>query len=485
MDQPQTVKDLRKSLDNGSLTSRNLIEHYLKEIDTWEPHIHAFNEVLAEQALTAADAADKRIATGKARGALEGIPIGVKDNICTVEGHTRAASKMLENFRAPYDATVIRSLKDTGAIIMGKVNCDEFAMGASTEYSAFGPTKNPWDQSRVPGGSSGGSAASVAAGEVPAALGTDTGGSSRHPASFCSVVGLRPTYGRVSRFGALAYGSSLDQICPITRTVEDAAMMLSIMAGHDARDATSSHESVSRYERELQRDMKGLRIGIPEEYFGTGVDPEVVKQIQDAVVALEKQGATLVDISLPLTTAGVPVYYLIAKAEGSTNMARYDAMRYGGMELEAQDLIKGYMEARGKGLGPEVKRTILMGTYALSAGYTDAWYKQASKVRTLIRREFEDAFKKVDIIAGPTTVEPAFPIGSKSDDPLQMYLTDALVVLQSLAGIPAISVPAGFVNGLPIGLQLTAPHFQESLLLQVAQTYEQATNWWKQTPARI
>lgn len=481
MSGPPTISGAINDLKSGAVTSRDLTERALSRIQEAEPRIHAFMEVLQEDALAQAQASDVRRKSGNV-GVLEGVPIAIKDNICTTEGHTRAASKMLEHFVSPYDATVVSRLKEAGAVIVGKINCDEFAMGASTEYSAYGPTKNPWDVSRVPGGSSGGSAAAVAAGEVAVALGTDTGGSSRHPASFCGVVGLRPTYGRVSRFGAIAYGSSLDQICPITRTVEDAARMLSVMAGKDPRDATSSTHDVPEYHVNLSADVKDLRIGVPREFFGEGIDPKVSDTIKQALKTLESKGATLVDISLPLTPLGVPVYYLLAKAEGSTNLARYDALRFGELELAAETLLERYKEARGKGFGPEVKRTILMGTYGLSAGYADEWYKQAAKVRTLIRREYEDAFKQVDVIAGPTTIETAFPFGSKTGDPLQMYLTDALVVLQPLAGIPAISVPAGFIDGLPIGLQLAAPHFEEQRLLQVAHTFEQEHDFWQQVP---
>lgn len=477
-----TLQGAQQALIAGKVSAVELVQSHITRMKEVEADVHALTEIMEDEAIAAAQKSDKRRAEGKSLGQLEGIPIVVKDNICTVEGHTQAASNMLKDFKAPYDATVIKKLKDAGAIIIAKANCDEFAMGASTEYSAFGATKNPWDTSRVPGGSSGGSAAAVAAGEAVVALGTDTGGSSRHPASFCGVVGFRPTYGRVSRFGAIAYGSSLDQICPITRTVADAAEVLSVMAGFDAHDATTSDREVPTYTEALGSDVKGLKIGVPNEFFGEGVDPEVAKTVQQALAALEKQGAILVPISLSLTSAGVPVYYLLAKAEGSTNLARYDGLRFAGMDLPGQELIERYMQARGKGFGPEVKRTILMGTYALSAGYTDAWYKQASRVRTLIRREYEDAFKQVDVIAGPTTVETAFTLGSKTNDPLQMYLTDALVVLQPLAGVPAVSVPCGFVDGLPVGLQLTAPHFEEERLFSVAHAYEQAHEWWQAAP---
>lgn len=477
-----TISAATKALLAGEMTATDLVKQHVGFAGNWEPSINALTEVLQEEALQAAAASDAKRKSGEALGILEGIPVVVKDNICTTEGHTQAASNILKGFRSPYDATAVTKLKEAGAIIVAKANCDEFAMGASTEYSAFGPTKNPWDISRVPGGSSGGSAAAVASGEAIATLGTDTGGSVRHPASFCGVVGMRPTYGRVSRFGAIAYGSSLDQICPITRTVEDAARMLTVMAGKDRRDATTSHTPVPDYTESLGKSIEGMKIGVPEEFFGEGVAPDVASAVREAIESLKEKGATIKPISLPLTSAGVPVYYLLAKAEGSANLARYDGLRYGKQKLESQELIERYMEARGKGFGPEVKRTILMGTYALSAGYSDAWYKQASRVRTLIRREYENAFKDVDIIAGPTTVETAFELGSKTDDPLQMYLTDALVVLQPLAGVPAISIPCGFSNGLPVGLQLTASHFEEERLFQVAHAYEAMHDWHTRMP---
>lgn len=450
-----------------------------ESIRQWDKHLSAFLEVFA-------DAPDEQPA------------LAVKDVICTLEGHTTAASKILPDFRSPFAATAVKRLQAAGFAVIGKTNCDEFAMGSSTEYSAYAPTRNPWDVTRVPGGSSGGSAAAVAAGLVDYALGTDTGGSIRQPASFCGVVGLKPTYGRVSRFGLIAYGSSLDSIGPLTRTVAQAAELLASMAGHDPADATTSPDPVPAYAAACGREVAGFTIGIPQEYFAAGVDPRVRDCVRLALSEFESLGAKLREISLPLTSAAVPVYYLIAKAEASTNLARFDALRYAALSLRAATLIEHYEQARSR-FGPEVKRAILMGAYALSAGYYDAWYKQASKVRTLIRREFEQAFMKVDVIAGPTAPEVAFPFGAKVDDPLSMYLSDSLTVPQSVAGLPALSLPCGFIadepvprsslskggspSKLPVGLQLTAPPFAEERLVQVAHAYEQATGWHKKRPS--
>lgn len=444
-----------------------------QSIRQWEPHLHAFLELFD-------DAPDEKIA------------LAVKDVICTTEGHTTAASKILQNFRSPFTATAVKRLEHAGYATIGKTNCDEFAMGSSTEYSAFMQTRNPWDISRVPGGSSGGSAAAVAAGMVEYALGSDTGGSIRQPASFCGIVGLKPTYGRVSRFGLIAYGSSLDSIGPMTRTVAQAAELLEIIAGRDRSDATTSPRPVPSYRDACGREIAGLTIGVPTEYFAAGVDPRVQDAVQHALAQLESLGARVQEISLPLTPAAIPVYYLIAKTEASTNLARYDALRFAALSIRAATLIEHYQAARSH-FGPEVKRAILMGAYALSAGHVDGWYKQASKVRTLIRREFEQAFTQVDVIAGPTAPEVAFPLGAKLDNPLSMYLSDTLTVPQSVAGLPAISVPCGFVAAepsgrnsepveLPIGLQLTAPPFQEERLFQVAYAYEQATDWHLKMP---
>lgn len=471
-DFPKTVIETRTALQSGDLSAREVVDHTLKKIAATDKPLHAFLEVFTKEAHEQADKLDQERITLDQSKPLAGIPVAIKDMICTREGHTTAASRMLQNFTAPYDATVITRLRKAGAIIIGKTNLDEFAMGSSTEYSAFGLTKNPYNQSRVAGGSSGGSAVAVASSQAPLALGTDTGGSIRQPASFCNVVGVKPTYGRVSRFGAIAYGSSLDQVGPFARTVAGAALLLQVLAGEDPRDATSAPEPVADYLAACKKDVRGMRIGVPQEFFSEGVSPVVAATVRQAIIKLEAQGAVIKDISLPLTPAAVAVYYLIAKAEASTNLARYDGLRFASTKVAANNLLDHYFEVRGAGFGPEVKRAILMGTYALSAGYYDAWYKQASRVRTLIRREYEAAFEDVDVIAGPTAPELPFVIGSKADDPLAMYLSDALTVPVSVAGLPALSVPAGFAENLPVGLQLIAPHFREELLFQTAASLE-------------
>ncbi len=477
-----TIEAAQKALREKEISATELVQEALTSIEEWQPKVKPYLQTFAEDAKAQAKTADEILAKGNAP-ALTGIPIAVKDNITTRTHKTTAASKMLENFSALYDATVITRLKNAGTIMVGKTNFDEFAMGASTEYSAFGPTLNPWDTSRVPGGSSGGSAVAVATGTALAALGTDTGGSVRHPASFCNVVGVKPTYGRVSRFGVIAYGSSLDQVGPFARTVKDAAIMLQVMAGQDSRDATSSPHKPADYLAACGQNIQGMTVGIPKEFFGEGLTQETRVVIEAALKQLESAGAKLKNISLPLTSVGIPVYYLLAKAEASSNLARYDGLRYASMELTSKKLVDQYQEVRGKGFGPEVKRAILMGTYALSAGYYDAWYKQASKVRTLIRQEYEAAFKEVDVIAGPVSPEVAFPFGSKTDDPLAMYLGDALTVTIAVAGLPAMSVPAGFTpQTLPVGLQIIAPHFKEERMFQIAHAYEQLNNWWQKSP---
>lgn len=478
---PRTIIQTRQDLQAGNITALDVVEESLGTMNAWEPKVHAFLQVFAEEAKAQAKEAD---AAGLPRGdkPLAGIPIAIKDNICTTLGKTTAASKILENFSAPYNATVIEKLTNAGAIIIGKTNLDEFAMGSSTEYSAFGPTHNPWDATRVAGGSSGGSCVAVAYGAALGSLGTDTGGSIRQPASLCSVVGVKPTYGRVSRFGAIAYGSSLDQIGPFARTVKDAALLLEIMAGQDPRDATTNSHVPPQYTKALDQASLKVRIGVPKEFFSEALSSDVREVLEAALEDLKKAGAELVDISLPLTSAGIAVYYLLAKAEASSNLARYDALRYAPVTVEAENLIDRYKAVRGKGFGPEVKRAILMGNYALSAGYYDAWYKQASKVRTLIRKEYEAAFKDVDVIVGPVSPEVAFPLGSKTDDPLAMYLADALTVPVSVAGIPAISVPAGFTKAnLPVGLQVIAPALAEERMFSVAHAYEQINHYWKKT----
>lgn len=460
-------------------SSLKQVEQSLEKMKVWEPHIHAFLEVFAESAKRQAQAAD---AAKEKTGQLHGLPIAIKDLILTKEGHTTAGSKILQNFQSPYEATVVKRLKNEGAIIIGKTNLDEFAMGASNEYSAYGPVPNPWDLTRVAGGSSGGSAAAVASGEVTLALGTDTGGSVRQPASFCNVVGLKPTYGRISRFGVIAYASSFDQVGIFSRTVKDNAMVLEILAGQDEYDATTSGEGMRDYVAACAKGVKGLKIGLPKEFFGKDVDAEVSEPVSEAVKELEKMGAKLVKVTLPLMQAAIPTYYVLVKAEASSNLARYDSLRYGKLPITAKNLLDHYLEARGKYFGPEPKRAILMGTYTLSTGYVDAWYKQASRVRTLIRREFENLFKKVDILAGPVSPEVAFPLGSKSGDPLKMYLADLLTDGPSVAGLPALSIPAGFANHLPVGMQLIAPHFREDVIYQAAHAYEQSQNWWQKVP---
>lgn len=469
-----TLLETRELLRTGQLSARELVEKTVQSIDSTDRPLHAWLEVFADEARQAAQTMDEQKVPMQSGQPLAGIPIAIKDLICTREGKTTAASRMLERFKSPYEATVITKLKAAGAIIIGKTNLDEFAMGSSTEYSVFGPTLNPLDTTRVAGGTSGGSAAAVATRSVLGALGTDTGGSIRQPASFCGVVGVKPTYGRVSRFGVIAYGSSLDQVGPFASTVKDAALLLEVIAGHDARDATSNHHAVPRYTEACGRVVKGMRIGIPKEFFAAGVTDEVATLVQQAIAGLQQQGAVIKEVSLPLTPAAIAVYYLIAKSEASTNLARYDGLRFSPLAVAAATLLEQYVATRGAGFGLEVKRAILMGTYALSAGYYDAWYKQASKVRTLIRREYEAVFKEVDVITGPVAPETAFTIGSKANDPLAMYLSDALTVPFSVAGVPALSVPCGLAQGLPVGLQLAAPHFEEERLFTVAHAYEQS-----------
>lgn len=439
--------------------------------------LNAFTTLAKESALEAA----RKFDAMPWKGALAGIPIAIKDNICTKGIETTCSSRILRGFVPPYDAHVIERLKAEGAIIIGKTNMDEFAMGTSTETSCFGPTRNPWDLERVPGGSSGGSAAAVAAGEAPCALGSDTGGSVRCPASFCGTVGLKPTYGLVSRYGLIAYANSLEQIGPITKTIEDAALLLGVIAGHDPRDSTSV-ASEKNYLSSMGGEIRGIRIGVPEEYFGDGVDPGVERAVRDAVSVLEDLGASWRTISLPHTKYALPAYYIIAMSEASSNLARFDGLRYGLRVGEDKDWHTTFSEIRAEGFGKETKRRILLGTYALSAGYYGRYYLKALKVRTLIRRDFEHALKEVDIIASPTMPFPAFRIGERITDPLSLYMSDVFTVPINLAGIPAISVPCGFSGGLPVGLQLMGRPFDEALLLRVANAYEQATPYHLRTP---
>jgi aspartyl-tRNA(Asn)/glutamyl-tRNA(Gln) amidotransferase subunit A len=461
-------------------------------IEALEPSLHAFNTVLGERALQRAARIDRdRHRLGDAP--LLGVPVAIKDNLCMRGVRTTASSRILDTYVPPYDATVVTRLEAAGAIIVGKTNCDEFAMGSSTENSAFGPSRNPWAVDRTPGGSSGGSAVAVASGMTPLALGSDTGGSIRQPAAMCGVVGLKPTYGRVSRYGLLAFASSLDQIGPFARTARDAAVGLGVLAGADPADSTCARDGVPDYTAGLTGDIRDVRIGLPSGLVETGVDPEVVRTFRSAIEALRARGAKTVDIDLPHSKFAIPVYYLIATAEASSNLARYDGVRYGyrapteraaqaGHE-ERETLREMYALTRASGFGPEVKRRIMLGTYVLSAGYYDAYYLKAQQVRTLILRDYQQAFERVDVVAMPTSPTPAFKIGERASDPLQMYLADVFTVSAPLAGLPAVSVPCGFTaDRLPVGLQLTGRHFDEATLLRIGDAYERDTGWWKEEP---
>jgi aspartyl-tRNA(Asn)/glutamyl-tRNA(Gln) amidotransferase subunit A len=470
----KTGHQLRALLDSKEVSSEELTRQYLKRIEAVDARLNCYLNVTSEAALSMAKAADKRIADGNV-GPLTGIPIALKDLMVTEGVRTTCGSKILENFIPPYDGAVSAKLKEAGAVLLGKLNMDEFAMGSSNETSAFGVVKNPWDTERVPGGSSGGSAASVVALEAVMTLGSDTGGSIRQPASFCGVVGMKPTYGRVSRYGLIAFASSLDQIGPFARDVTDAAMLLGAISGHDPRDSTSIDRPVEDYVGALSGDVKGLRIGVPKEYFIDGMDPEVEKAVQDALAVYESMGAEVIEVSLPHTDYAVGVYYLLATAEASSNLARFDGVRYG-LREEVGGLNDNYCASRAAGFGAEVKRRIMLGTYALSAGYYDAYYRKAQRVRTLIIKDFAEAFKKVDVICTPTTPTAAFKIGEKTSDPLQMYLSDILTIPLNLAGLPGLSMPCGFTGaGLPIGLQLMTGPFEEATLLRAAHAYEQAS----------
>ena len=474
-----TIHELHDMLKKGETTSEAITESVLSRIKAVDDKVKAYITVTEEVARAQAREADKRIKAGDASPLL-GIPIAVKDNMCTDGIKTTCASKILGNFVPPYDATVVRNLKQAGYVLCGKPNMDEFAMGSSTENSGFFITKNPWDLERIPGGSSGGSAAAVAAGECIGSLGSDTGGSIRQPASCCGVVGLKPTYGRVSRFGLVAFASSLDQIGPITKDVIDAALLMNVISGHDKKDSTSANIPSPDYTRALKKDVKGMKIGLPKEYFIEGMDPEVEKAVRDAVKTLEGLGAKVTEVTLPHTDYAVATYYILATSEASSNLARYDGVKYGYRTQSPKDLMDMYMKSRAEGFGPEVKRRIMLGTYALSAGYYDAYYKKGQQVRTLIKRDFDEAFKTVDVIATPTAPTAAFKIGEKSSDPLQMYLSDIFTISVNLAGIPGLSLPCGFTSGnLPIGLQLLGKHFDEEAILHTAFAYEQATEWHK------
>ncbi|MCX7716871.1 MAG: Asp-tRNA(Asn)/Glu-tRNA(Gln) amidotransferase subunit GatA [Candidatus Sumerlaeaceae bacterium] len=476
------IHELRDLLRRREVSSVELTRAFLTRIATVEPAIQAFVSVTGDLALEQAAAADAARSAGEDLPPLAGVPVAIKDNMCTNGVLTTCSSRILANFVPPYDATVVTRLRGQRAVFCGKTNMDEFAMGSSTENSGIKKTFNPWDPARVPGGSSGGSAAAVAAGMAAGALGSDTGGSIRQPASFCGVVGLKPTYGLVSRYGLVAFASSLDQIGPISRDVEDAALLLNAIAGHDPRDSTSAHFDPPDYTSFLQRGVRGLRIGLPKEFSGEGTDPEVQAAVAAAVRKLEELGAVTVEVELPHSPYAVATYYLCATAEASSNLARYDGVHYG-FRAPADNVIEMYSRTRSQGFGEEVKRRIMLGTYALSAGYYDAFYLKSLRVRTLIRRDFDAAFEKCDVIAGPTAPTPAFRIGEKTSDPLAMYLSDIFTISVNLAGICAISVPCGFTeDNLPVGLQLIAPSFGEDRLIAAAHAYEQATEWHRRRP---
>jgi aspartyl-tRNA(Asn)/glutamyl-tRNA(Gln) amidotransferase subunit A len=468
-----TIHELQEKLKRREVCAREILDSVFYRIGAVEEKIHAYISLMRETAYMQAEEADRHLSAGEGTEIM-GIPIALKDILCTKGFPTTCGSRILENFIPPYDATVVEKLKAAGAVFVGKANMDEFAMGSSTETSYFGITRNPWNLERIPGGSSGGSAAAVAAHECIAALGSDTGGSIRQPAALCGVVGLKPTYGRVSRFGLIAFASSLDQIGPITKDVEDCAILMKYIAGYDPKESTSVPEPVPDYRQFLRRDIKGWKIGVPREYFIEGIDPEVERVVKGAISLLEREGAEVVEISLPHTPYCVATYYIIAPAEASSNLARYDGVKYGFRSPDGKDLLEMYKKTRSQGFGDEVKRRIIIGTYVLSAGYYEAYYKKASQVRALIRRDFDEAFSRVDVILTPTTPTAAFRLGEKRDDPIQMYLSDIFTISANLAGIPGISVPGGFTaDGLPVGIQFLANHFQEGKLIQAASALEQ------------
>ena len=478
----KTLKALSDMLTSGEISSQELTQHFLDRIQQHDQELNSFITVTEELALEQAKAADASRAAGNAT-ALTGIPIAQKDIFCTQGVRTSCASKMLDNFEAPYNATVVEKLNQAGTVCLGKTNMDEFAMGSSNETSFYGPVKNPWNTDYVPGGSSGGSAAAVAARLCPASTGTDTGGSIRQPASLCGITGLKPTYGRVSRWGMIAFASSLDQGGPMTQTAEDAALLLNAMAGFDPKDSTSTDIDVPDYTADLNKPLDGLRIGLPKEFFEKGLDSNVESVVQEAIKQYEKLGATVVDIELPNTHLSIPAYYVVAPAEASSNLSRYDGVRFGYRCENPVDLEDLYKRSRGEGFGEEVKRRILIGTYALSAGYYDAYYLKAQKVRRLIKNDFDEAFKNVDVIMGPTAPNAGFKLGEKAADPVSMYLSDIYTISVNMAGLPGISIPAGESNGLPVGLQIIGNYFDEARLLNVAHRYQQETSWHSKLPA--
>lgn len=507
-DLTQTAAELAEQVRTGATTSRAITEACLQRIEERDEQIGAFLAVDSESALARADRIDRRRAEGKPLGLLAGVPVAVKDILCTPGQATTCGSRMLERFVPPYEATVVAKLQAADAVLLGKTNLDEFAMGGSTENSAYQLTRNPWDLERTPGGSSGGSAACVAGGMVPLSIGTDTGGSIRQPAAFCGVLGLKPTYGRVSRYGLIAYASSLDQVGPFARSAEDAALLLEVIAGHDPLDSTSANQATPRYSQTVAAPLEGLKLGVVRDHFGDGLDAEVAAAIEAAIEVYRALGAEVRDVTLPHSKYGVATYYIIAPSEASSNLARYDGVHYGwrtdeaallaemaeerneraasqqnSSEQQESSLVRLYRKSRAEGFGPEVKRRIMLGTYALSAGYYDAYYLKAQKVRRLIRSDYDAAFREVDLVIGPTTPGPAFPLGELADDPLSMYLQDLYTVTGNLAGIAGLSIPCGLTTGgLPIGLQLQAPPFEEERLLRAAFMYQGETDWHRRHP---
>ncbi len=477
----KSISELAAGLRAGEFSSVELVQHYLERISSLDPQLNSYISVCNETALEQAAHADQQIAAGDANP-LTGLPIAQKDIFCTKGVKTSCGSHMLDKFISPYDATVVARMKQAGAITLGKANMDEFAMGSSNETSWYGPVKNPWDLEKVPGGSSGGSAAAVAARLCVAATGTDTGGSIRQPAAFCGITGMKPTYGRVSRYGMIAFASSLDQGGPMTRSAEDAAILLQAMAGVDPHDSTSVDEPVPNYSATLNDDLSGLKIGLPKEYFDSGLDDQVAKSIEEAIEEYKKLGAEVVDVSLPNTGLAVPTYYVVAPAECSSNLARFDGVRYGHRCEDPQDLEDLYKRSRSEGFGAEVKRRIMIGTYALSAGYYDAYYLKAQQIRHLISDDFKQAFEQVDVIMGPTTPTTAFGIGEKADDPVTMYLSDIYTIAVNLAGLPGMSIPVRPVDGRPVGLQIIGNYFAEARLLNVAHRLQQTTDWHQSAP---
>jgi len=477
----KTIAEISAGLQDRQFSSVEITRAFLARINQFNEELNCFITVTEDKAMADARAADEKIARGTA-GPLTGIPIGHKDIFCTRSIKTSCGSKMLDNFYSPYDATVVSRLENSGMVMLGKLNMDEFAMGSSNETSYYGPVRNPWDMTAVPGGSSGGSAAAVAARLAPVATGTDTGGSIRQPASFCGITGMKPTYGRVSRYGMIAFASSLDQGGPLSRTAEDAAMLLQAMAGFDPRDSTSVDHPVPDYRASLDDGIEGLTIGVPREFFGEDLDPEIATLLEKTIAEYQRQGANVTEVSLPNVGFSVPVYYVVAPAECSSNLSRFDGVRFGYRCEDPGDLLDLYTRSRGEGFGAEVKRRILMGTYALSAGYYDAYYLRAQKVRRLISQDFHNAFEQVDVLVAPTAPSVAFGIGEKTSDPVGMYLSDIFTIAVNLAGIPALSMPVGFVDGKPVGMQLIGNFFSEGRLLNVAHRYQGVTDWHLRCP---